>query len=348
MKLFTLDPVHDGRWHRLVERHSRASIFHTPGWLAALQSTYGYEPVVYTNAPETEELESGLVFCRIDSRLTGRRLVSLPFSDHCEPLVHTHDDWKVIVSSLLERATSEGCRYLEMRPLSGSELSLEDVSGMAKYRSFYLHTLDISSEPGELFQSFHRKAVQHAIKRAQREGLTLEEGRSPDLIRQFYRLLIRTRRRHAVPPQSLKWFENLVDCLGRQITLRVASKGGKPMASILTISFRGTVYYKYGCTDERFHNLGGLQFLLWEAIKSEKEHGAQLLDMGRSDLEQMGLLSFKDRWASSRSVLTYYRHPAESQSGSRQWAQRVVGYALARLPDSLLSAVGGLLYPHMG
>ena len=38
------------------------------------------------HSPPDEPLENGFLFCRVESWLTGRRLVSLPFSDHCEPL----------------------------------------------------------------------------------------------------------------------------------------------------------------------------------------------------------------------------------------------------------------------
>jgi len=348
MKIFTLDPVRDPRWQRFVERHPRTSIFHTRGWLDALQRTYGYEPIVYTTASEPDELTNGLVLCWIKSWLTGRRLVSLPFSDHCEPLVDTKEEWESLITALIDTASSQHCKYLEMRPLGGSEFSA-DGNGMARYQSFYLHTLDLRPEQGDLFQSFHRKAVQQPIKRAERERVSSVEGRSPELVRCFYQLLIRTRRRHAVPPQPLKWFQSLVDCLGRQITVRVASKAGEPIASILTLSFNEQVYYKYGCTDERFHSLGGVQLLLWQAIKAEKERGALVLDMGRSDVEQPKLVTFKERWGSTRSVLTYYRHPpAHRDQTARKWGEQVAGYALARLPDSLLTAVGGMLYPHMG
>ncbi len=44
--------------------------------------------VLTTCAPDAP-LTDGVVFCEVDSWLTGRRLVSLPFSDHCEPLLQT-------------------------------------------------------------------------------------------------------------------------------------------------------------------------------------------------------------------------------------------------------------------
>src|SRR6476660_7250808 len=81
---YQLDPLQDPRWAEFVDKHHRASVFHTVAWLQALRSAYGYEPVVFTTAPPGVELKNGIVFCRINSWLTGKRLVYLPFSDHCE------------------------------------------------------------------------------------------------------------------------------------------------------------------------------------------------------------------------------------------------------------------------
>ena len=43
--------------------------------------------VVYTTSPPSLPLSNGIVLCEINSWLTGRRMVSVPFSDHCEPLL---------------------------------------------------------------------------------------------------------------------------------------------------------------------------------------------------------------------------------------------------------------------
>src|SRR5271169_505666 len=97
MQVHQIDPTKDARWAEFVEGHSRASVFHTVGWLKALQCTYGYEPIAFTTSSPTHDLKNGLVFCRINSWLTGRRLVSLPFSDHCEPLYDSAEDMKVLI-----------------------------------------------------------------------------------------------------------------------------------------------------------------------------------------------------------------------------------------------------------
>ena len=86
--VYAIDPLRDARWPEFICRHPNASVFHTRGWLRAIQTTYGYEPIVFTtSAPSAEGLTNALLFCIVRSWLTGRRLVSLPFSDHCEPLV---------------------------------------------------------------------------------------------------------------------------------------------------------------------------------------------------------------------------------------------------------------------
>ena len=71
-------------------------MFHTPGWLRALKLTYGYSPFALTTTA-SGPLENGLVLCRVRT-WASRRLVSLPFSDHCAPLVDRPDD----LSEMLE------------------------------------------------------------------------------------------------------------------------------------------------------------------------------------------------------------------------------------------------------
>src|SRR6185295_20146121 len=85
---YTIDPLRDSRWPDLIVRYPNASVFHTRGWLEALRSTYGYVPVAFTTSAPNENLTNAVLFCAVRSWLTGSRLVSLPFSDHCEPLVN--------------------------------------------------------------------------------------------------------------------------------------------------------------------------------------------------------------------------------------------------------------------
>jgi len=345
-RIYEINPLKDPRWGELVETHARASAFHSTAWLEALRRTYGYNPIGFTTSPPGARLENGLVFCRVESWLTGRRLVSLPFSDHCEPLVDMARDLQAFCLALEERLRRDKWLYVEMRPyrcLPG------DIGGFRSVQTYCLHQLDLNADLDTLFRTFHKDSTQRKIRRAERESLTVEEGRSDSLLDTFYDLQLLTRRRHQLPPQPKSWFRNLIDCFGEALKIRVASKDMRPAAAILTLRFKDTLVYKYGCSDSQLNNLGGTQLLFWRSIQEAKQSKLQLFDLGRSDQEDDGLITFKDRWGAKRSTLTYLRCPAgPCPLPSGGWKLRVANRIFTHMPDAFLSAVGHLMYKHVG
>jgi hypothetical protein len=344
------DPVNDPRWSALLDRHPAASAFHSPGWLDALRRTYGYEPFVATTSPG-QTLENGVVVCRVKS-WTSRRLVSLPFSDHCDPLVDGLGDLSETLAHLAAEARAAGWRSLELRPRAVAGQPIEAVAracGLKPSGEYCLHKIDLRAEATEIFRRFHPSSTKRAVRRAEREGLTYEAGTSNRLLASFYGLLRRTRRRHGLPPQPLAWFRNLVACLGDRLSIHVASRNGQPIASILTLSFKNTMSYKYGGSDASLHRLGGMPFLFWRVIQDARARGFVELDLGRSDVDQPGLIAFKEHLGGTRSTLTYYRHPERQVDSARGgWMSHVARGIVAHLPDSTLDLAGRLLYKHLG
>ena len=340
--MHVLDPLRDPRWAALVARHPKASVFHTVEWLRALQRTYGYEPIAYTTSRPGTDLENGFVFCAVRSWLTGRRLVSLPFSDHCEPLAQSADELNAL-GRFLQNGDGGRWRYVEMRPTDATPaMPFEAASAWA------WHRLDLSPEPAALMRRFHRDCVQRKIRRAEREGLTYEAGRDRRLVDSLYALLHMTRQRHGVPPQPRRWFANLIESLGERACIRIASKDGRPVAGILTLSHGRTMVYKYGGSDASAHNLGGMALLFWNAIQEARRDGAVELDLGRSDPDQAGLIAFKERWGAAPTALTYWRHAPASAASGRAWAFDLAKKLSARLPGRALTVAGRLLYRHIG
>jgi CelD/BcsL family acetyltransferase involved in cellulose biosynthesis len=346
MNVNWVDPLRDPRWPRFLLRHARASVFHTPGWLEALRRTYGYEPAVLTTSPSDRELSNGIVFCRIHSRLTGRRLVSLPFSDHCEPLVDVPEELAQMLAALADGRERERWRHVEIRPRT----TFQDLHArFAASGEHWLHTLDLSPGPDELLQQFHRDCIQRKIRRAEREGLVVETGKSQPLLNEFYELLLLARRRFNVPPHPRAWFRNLIDTLAEDVEISVARKDSRPVASILTLRYKDTLVYKYGCSDARHTRLGGVHLLFWRAIRQAKERGARELDLGRSDSGDLGLIVFKDRWGCTRSPLRYWRSPAALASKPHAWWAVQVGKPVLRaIPAPFLPTIGKLVARHLG
>lgn len=345
MTIYQIDPLSDPRWVELVNRHPRASVFHTAEWLKAIHLTYGYHPVVLTTSGPAEELSDGVVFCQIQSWLTGRRMVSIPFSDHCEPLVSSRESIEKIMGTLRDRCRDKDCEYIEMRPLN-STVYCDGV--LPSWEQYYFHTIDLHPELDAIFSQFQKSSVQRKIQKAEREELVYEEGRSASLLERFYNLLLLTRRKHQLPPQPREWFRNIMDCMGERMKIRVVSKGNRPIASILTLTFKHTITYKYGGSVPEINNLGGTPYLFWRAIQEAKELGMTEFDLGRSQMDNQGLVTFKERLGGQPSILTYLRYPEKVARTRPSFQMRMAKQLFSRMPNNVQTATGRLLYRHIG
>jgi lipid II:glycine glycyltransferase (peptidoglycan interpeptide bridge formation enzyme) len=270
--------------------------------------------------------------------------VSLPFSDHCDPLVESGAEFNDILLTVRQTLGRGKWDYCEVRPIRFQPGAATMMGESARY---LWHTIDLRPDINTIRRNFHH-SVERKIRRAEREGLVYEEGNSEVLLQQFYQLLVGTRRRQHLPPQPLKWFRSLIASFGTNLKIRVASKSGTPIASILTLSHKDTVTYKYGCSDAQYHALGGVALLFWNTIQQAKAEGYQQLDMGRSDSGNEGLCTFKEHWGGIRSDLHYWRYPNLPQSYESLAKKMIVGRIVKTLPDHLLIAMGNLLYRHIG
>jgi hypothetical protein len=347
MTIYEIDPLRDPRWPEFLDRTPHASAFHTPAWLNAMHRTYGYEPVAFTTSPGNAQLESAIVFCRVKSWVTGPRLVSLPFSDHCQLLIGKSADLPLILDHLQQRAQSEPCKYIELRPRSGEALSAE--TAFAESTRFRFHTIDLKPDLDRIFRTFHESCIRRKIRKAEREQLQYEVGRSEELLQKFRSLLLLTRRRHQLPPQPLAWFRNLIDCMGTELDIHLVSKGDDPVASIVTLSYKKSLIYKYGVSDARFNNLGGTPLLFWKAIQKGKQMGAEEFDLGRSGLEDEGLSDFKAHLGGIASELKYFRYSkSRAKVPALQSKPSLARRVFARLPEPIFAGAGRLVYKHLG
>jgi CelD/BcsL family acetyltransferase involved in cellulose biosynthesis len=344
-----IDPLSDARWVEFLLRHPDASVFHSPQWLSALRRTYGYEPVVFTTSGPGEPLRNGFVFCRVKSWLVRSRLVSLPFSDHTEPLVFDQETMQDLLG-FLANGTEEGeWASVELRAPNASNI-VTDWSVFKDGQQFALHVLDLQPSLQSLFRGLNKDSTQRKIRKAEREGLKYEEGRSEEHLHKFFHLSVMTRRRKCVPPPPLKWFQSVLDSMGTLAKIRIATtRGGELAGAILTISYQNTMLFKYGASDARYHSLGTVPFLLWKAIEDAKLSGATKFDFGRSEVENTGLIHFKNHFGARQSLLTYKVFPARSREpGANSTNLKYMKKVFSVLPQQALILAGRLIYPHIG
>jgi len=81
-----INPLDYDQWDSLIIESNQYSFFHSYEWIKVLRESYGYKPYFFI-LRNKRELSALLPFMEVNSRYSGRRGVSLPFSDYCDPII---------------------------------------------------------------------------------------------------------------------------------------------------------------------------------------------------------------------------------------------------------------------
>jgi CelD/BcsL family acetyltransferase involved in cellulose biosynthesis len=327
----------------LVETCPSASIFHHPAWLRLLRDQYGYELSAVCIQDQRGEIAAGLPLARIRSALTGRRLVALPFSDLCGPLIQAGEPDRRVA----ELAAALG----DEQRRDGTDLEIRDqlpLAGGSIGDRFFHHTLELAPDFQAVEAGFE-KQVKRGIRKAVREGVDVKRATDRVALDDFFRLHVRTRRHQGVPTQPrsfIRRFERLFDeDLGFVLTARWQ---GQPIAAAIFLTYNGTLTYKYGASDRRYLAKRPNNLLFAEAIRWGSANGISVLDFGRTDPENEGLRSFKRSWGADERSLVYTRLTKKPDEIRRDRAKRPLRYLIRHSPPLVGRLVGAALYKHAG
>ncbi len=337
-----LDPLVDERWQRFVERSANGSIFHHAEWLRLLNAQYGYPMLARCIVDGDGEIAAGLPFARIKSRLTGTRLVAVPFSDICAPVLSDPSDTGALARLLetVRAAYEHDGVAVEIRA------ALEGIGHDGG--GFYQHELAL--DPGlDTIRGNFTKMVSRGVLRAERDGVEVVSATDEAALRDFYRLHLHTRRRQGVPTQPKRFIERFARLFDRQLGfVLIARFEDKPIAAAVFLTFNGVLTYKYGASDGAYLKRRPNNAIFMEAIRWGCEHDQHTLDMGRTDLENEGLRAFKRGWGAREHRLTYTHLSPQAESSARSGVPRALGTIISRTPPLTGRLVGAALYRHFG
>jgi len=159
----TVDPRDDARWQGLVERVP-SDVFHSPAWMRVLGDTYGRNIRARLALDDDGAPVGGLPFCHVRDML-GDRIVTLPFSDYCDPLADCSVVWAALTADHLTNDSSVAIRCLH------NELPLGDARfSLAKQAKW--HGLDLRPDLDTLWRGIH-DSTHRAIHKSQRNGVVI-------------------------------------------------------------------------------------------------------------------------------------------------------------------------------
>jgi hypothetical protein len=315
------------------------SLFSSPAWIAMLEATYGFELLASTLVDGGHTL--GAILYGLVDDIRGRRVISLPFSDYCDPLVADAATWERLAAPLFARGVPVRFRCLRsVLPLADGRLTR---TGEALW-----HGVDLDRDEDAIWAGLDASARQN-VRRAQRAGVLVREGRSLDDLAAFHAMHRHVRKaKYRLLAQPFRMLEAMHEAFGDRLCVLLAELDGHPIAGILFLVDGDTLFYKFNASVDLPQRPNDL--LAWEGLRLGRRLGLGRFDFGLSDVEQPGLVRYKRKFATDERAISLLQHVPVGYTDPRG-AQ--VGKVLQRMtqlltepgvPDTVTRQAGDELY----
>ena len=367
-ELEIVDPREYAGWDRLVAGLEGCTPFHTAAWSRVLVDSYGCKPMYFLN--DNAEDRAALPLMEVRSVLTGRRGVSLPFTDAVPAIGQSPAAIRRFGNAVLEQGRQRRWKRVQLR---GSAPFRSDAQPSATYLT---HTLDLSQDEDQLFSNLS-SSTRRAIRKAEKSNVQITIQHDAAAMREFCRLNALTRRDHGLPPQPTSFFNNIqrhmldnnmgfivlasleshpiaaamffLTTESTEATEREHSSSGPCLPCLPWFNSSGQAIFKYAASDKRHQSTRANDLVMWHGILACKRAGSQKLNLGRTRKQNEGLLRFKRGWGGIESELDYCTYDFTQNTFTTD-PEHVTGAhntLFRRLPLPLSRLAGHLLYKHM-
>ena len=339
-----IDPLSHKKWNEKIIKCKDYSIFHTSEWAAVLNETYGYKPNYLTSQSENG-FDILIPLMEVYSPITGKRGVSLPFTDYCNPIIRDETNLANVFDQILFYGNERKWKYIELR---GSDYAFENIGHFSKY---FQHVIDLTRGENNSFSSFNENTKRN-IKKAYSKNVKIEISKSLRSLRKYYDLHCLTRKKHGLPPQPFKFFSNIhANFIDRGLGIIIlAFYENIAIAGNIFLHFGKKAFYKFGASDIRFLSLRPNNLVMWEGICWYIQNNFTSLCLGRTDYDDEGLRRYKRGWGSVESELIYFRYDIKNKQFLSEQARfkNISTKIFQNMPIPVLKIAGSILYKHMG
>lgn len=321
-------------WQSLLATFPGATLYHGDAWIGLLRRAYRLSMWLVTLVRDGT-IVAACVFARSSNPFV-KRFVSLPFSDSCPPLALAGEAGRELLAALITRI-APGAAY-EIRGIEGGA-SWKTADCFVNWRLDLQRPLT-SIERG-LGPNFRRN-----LRRAEQQGVKIERGSESDHLQRFYAVQLESRRRFGVPPQPWRFFKLAREAFtpGR-FEVWLAREGEEDVAAAIFLRDGDVVHFKWGAR-RLDHRSSANHLLLWNAIE-EFVLRARVLDLGRADLRNHGLMRFKRELGATATPLPYSFYPQAPRQVSPEvltGPHKVLARVWSRLPIFATRLLGRAVY----
>jgi CelD/BcsL family acetyltransferase involved in cellulose biosynthesis len=353
-KVIAIDPVKDSRWDAFVQNHPFGWVCHLSGWKQVLEKSFpqmkGHYFVLLDDT--NTRIKAGIPVFAVNSWLTGKRLVSIPFATFCDPLISNNDEMSILLGAAKDLAEKIGAAYIEVRTKASSEI-IESNAQLGKIEKFKQHSLFLNGDPESLMKSFHNTSVRQKVRKASRTNLKVRITNEARDIETFYKLYSNTRKFNGLPALPFFFIQSIFREFlpEKRVVLLMAELEAKLIAAMVLYKYKDRVSAEFLGWDRRSIKFQPSVFIYWEAIKMAQEEGYRVFDFGRTDGRNQSLMDFKGHWGTEVTGLPNYYYQINgsklTEKIDKSFANSLARKVFRSVPNIFYLPLGNFCYRHM-
>lgn len=267
------------KWDDFVYRHPQGNIFQTTCMFDVYKLTPHCTAGIVALEDTNKTILALIVYCTIkEAGVKGK------FSKRAiitgGPLVANNNPEyaKALLSNYKKIAKKTGAIYSELRnlyDLSALRSALEE-EGFVYEDHLTIH-MDLTQTPEALENALHRGRASN-IKRAIKKNVTVRDVRTPDELKDVFRLIKDTYERIGLPAPSPELFTNTEKFMKEKVRFIAAFLDGKMIGCRVYLIYKDFLYDWYAAGDRDYSGYHPSDLLPWKGMLSAKESGVKTYD----------------------------------------------------------------------
>ncbi|MEN8162136.1 MAG: FemAB family XrtA/PEP-CTERM system-associated protein [Myxococcota bacterium] len=308
MKIEALCNEDEPLWDAFVHAHPGASIYHLAGWRHLIADVFGH-PAHYLMARDEQGTVTGVLpVVRIQSRLFGHYMVSLPYFTYGGPLGVDEATERELMHAAGALAGELGAGHVEFRGFEPRE-----PAWATRTDKVTLHRPLAEDEDG-LRKSLSR-ARRRQVKKAQDGESEVQIGGAA-LLDDFYTVFAENMRDLGTPVYDRRFFAAMLERFPDATRIVSVRREGRPAGAAFLVGFRDRLEVPWVSTRRSMNAHFVNTLLYWEQLRFAVSEGYRVFDFGRSSLDS-GTYAFKRQWGAEPVQLhwQYWLAPGRGMPG---------------------------------
>ena len=302
MLLKLASDIDKNKWNSFTSGHPQVSPYHHFAWKSSIEKAYGHQCFYLIVEDANKEIIGVLPTVAIKPPFIKGKLCALPFCDYGACLAADESVESMLINKAMEITSQNKLSIFEYRAcqaLPTDDNDLDSPSGKQKVRML----LELPESSEILFGGFKAK-LRSQIRRAIKNGLSAELGRSDKLIDEFYDVFTCNMKDLGSPTHSKKWFSEIKDNYKEDMVISIIRHNGLPVGAGIVL-FNGSVAsIPWASTRRKFNPLAPNMLLYWSLLEYAADNGYKTFDFGRSTYDE-GTYKFKKQWGAKPLLLKW-------------------------------------------